>query len=388
MTESLTIFTSLTSSYAYSAELQLSLETLRHKFPQANWVIHTPESTLPFKTLIQQNLPDEGYLLFIKEPAMLVSQSMFPMLKQHLSDNPDTLITLPNDPPHVGKILPPGYHTLRGFEQFSDALTQHNASTLDFDGRDCWIFLTTPRILSQYDLPNDPFQWLQQLPPEQIAIVSKAYAHPFYNYYSETRADMLPYVPQNIQSLLDVGCSRGGFAAAVKKMSNCRVAGIEMNRYEAEIARPKLDALWIGDVLSVDIPEKFDCISCLDVLEHLTEPEALLYQVKQWLNPGGSILLNVPNVGFWAIIEDLMAGRWDYVPVGILCNTHLRFYTLHSLKTLLENCGLTPTRVERQCIPIPDRLRNGFKHYQTSNLDVDYENLSTNAFTILAQRTS
>jgi len=350
--------------------------------------MHTPESTLPLKTLIHQNLPDNGYILFIKEPAMLVSQSMFSILKQHLINNPDCLIALPNDPPNAGSILAPAYHTLRGFEQFSDALAHRNISSLDFDGRECWVFLTTPRVLSQFDLPENPFQLLQQLPSERIAVVPSAYVHPFYNYYSEARTDMLPYVPKNIQSLLDVGCSRGGFAAAVKKMSNCRVAGIEMNRHEAEIARPKLDALWIGDILSLDIPEKFDCISCLDVLEHLTEPEALLHKIKQWLNPGGSILLNVPNVGFWAITEDLLAGRWDYVPVGILCNTHLRFYTLHSLQTLLHNCGLEPTRVERQCIPIPERLQTGFNKYQAANLEVDYENLSTNAFTILAERTS
>ena len=388
MIESLTIFTSLTTSYRYSAELQLSLNTLKSTFPNANWIMHTPESALPLTTLIRKNLPDDGYILFIKEPAMFVGQSMLSLLKQYLDTNPDISVTLPNDPANAGRILTPTYHTLRGFEQFCDELAQCETAAHDYDGRDCWIFLTTSHALSQCDLPNDPFQLLKQLSAKEIAVIPQAYVHPFYNYYNETRADMLPYIPKGIQSLLDIGCSRGGFAKTVKNTLNCRVAGIEMNRHEAEIAKQKLDILWIGDVLSLDVPEKFDCISCLDVLEHLPEPEALLHRIKQWLNPGGSILLNVPNVGFWAVVEDLLAGRWDYVPAGILCNTHLRFYTLHSLQKLLNNCGLTPIRIERQCIPIPERLQSGLSHYQSENLDVDYENLSTNAFTILAQCTS
>ncbi|HBV21755.1 MAG TPA: hypothetical protein DEF07_08570, partial [Nitrosomonas sp.] len=99
-------------------------------------------------------------------------------------------------------------------------------------------------------------------------------------------------------------CSRGGFATTVKKTIDCRVAGIEINRHEAEVAKTTLDALWVGDVLSLDIHDRFDCISCLDVLEHMPEPEKLLNKIKQWLTPDGNILLNVPNVGFWAVVDD------------------------------------------------------------------------------------
>ncbi len=385
MSESLTIFTSLTASYTDSPELRLSKEMLQQSFPHANWITHSAGSALSLKELVKQNLPFTGYILFIKEPAMLVSEKMYPLLKEYLEAHPETQIALPNDTPNARTLLTPNYHTLRGFEQFSHKLTQCDTAPIDYDGRECWLFLISAQSLSKLNLPDDPFQLLHQLPAEQITIIPQAYTHPFYNYYSETRSDILPFVPQNIQSLLDIGCSRGGFAATVKKSINCRVAGIEINRHEAEFAKEKLDALWVGDILSMDIPEQFDCISCLDVLEHMPDPEKLLRKIKHWLKPDGSILLNVPNVGFWAIAEDILAGRWDYVPIGILCSTHLRFYTQHSLQELLRSCGLTPVLIKRHCIPIPERLKIGFKHYQETGLNIDYENLSTNAFTVLAK---
>lgn len=385
MHEPLTIFTSLTASYDDSSELRLSLEMLQSAFPHANWIMHTPDSTLSLKELVNLNSPTEGYILFIKEPAILVSEKMYPFLRKHLKDNPNILIALPNDPPNAQKILAPNYHTLRGFERFGHELSQHDYTHTDYDGRDCWLFLISASALSKLNLPEDPFQLPRQLTAELVAIIPQAYAHPFYNYYNETRSDILPFVPQNIQSLLDIGCSRGGFAATVKNKINCRTAGIEMNRHEAEVAKETLDALWIGDVLSADIPERFDCISCLDVLEHMPDPKQLLLKIKQWLTPGGSILLNVPNIGFWAVVEDLLAGRWDYVPAGILCNTHLRFYTQHTLQELLKSCGLTPILLERHCSPIPEQLRIGFRHYQEAGLEIDYDNLSTVAFTVLAK---
>ena len=45
----------------------------------------------------------------------------------------------------------------------------------------------------------------------------------------------------------------------------------------------------------------------------------------QVLPPGGVVVLSVPNVGHWSVVADLLAGRWDYLPAGLVCVTHLRF---------------------------------------------------------------
>ena len=92
MNEPLTICTTVTPSYSSSSELRLSLEMLQRAFPQATWITHTPDTSLSIKELIAQNLPATGYVLFIKEPAMLVSERMYPILKKHLAEDPGILI--------------------------------------------------------------------------------------------------------------------------------------------------------------------------------------------------------------------------------------------------------------------------------------------------------
>jgi SAM-dependent methyltransferase len=312
---------------------------------------------------------------------------MYQLLARHLDDNSGILVAVPTDAPHADSDFAPNYHTLRGFEQYCDDLGKSELPALEFDGRECWSFLISADSLAKLDLPDDLFQLPNALPTAKVAIVPQAFVHPFDNYYGENRSDLLPFVPKGIQSLLDIGCSQGRFGAAVKETRNCRVTGIEINNHEAEVANKKLDEVWVGDALAMQVTEQFDCISCLDVIEHTANPRQLLLTIKDWLTSDGSILLNVPNVGFWAVVEDLLAGRWDYVPSGVLCETHLRFFTQHSLENLLKSAGLTPIRVEKQHIPIPEHVKVGFENYQKAGLAVDQDNLSTIAFTVLAKCT-
>lgn len=386
MNQILTVFTAITASYADSDELQLCLDMLRDALPSATWIIHTPEMSLSEKALFQQNQPTDGYVLFLKEPAILMGDKVYPLLEKHLLDNPDILVVLPSDPRNIGNSLAPNYHTLRGFETYNKVFSEQDHVCSPYDEQEPWIFLISAKNLSYLTLPENIFDLPAKLPIEQVVIAQDAYAHPFFNYYSESRLDILPFVPESTQSLLDIGCSRGGFAAAVKEKLGCYVAGIEMNRHEAKSAAKVLDKLWIGNALSLDIQDQFDCISCLDVLEHIAVPQQLLNTIKHWLNPNGKILLNVPNVGFWAIVEDLLAGRWDYVPAGILCNTHVRFYTQHSLRQLLKECGFNVISIESHQTHLPEHVKNGFEQYQNTGLSVDYANLATTAFTVLAER--
>lgn len=385
MNTKLTIFTSITPSFSDSSELQLCMDMLHNSLSSAKWIVHTPDISTLFKQWVEENIPDEGYVLFIKTPAILIGKETYSLLKKHLQKNSDILAVLPSDTRNTDNIPAPNYHTLRGFEDYSNAKSHHNSHLIHYDGRDPWLFLISAQTLITLKLPDNPFDLPLSLSTDQVAIAQDAYSHPFLNYYNETRAEILPFVPRHINSLLDVGCSQGGFGALVKESLNCRVAGIEMNPYEAKSAQKVLDQLWVGNALSLNISEQFDCISCLDVLEHIPEPQKLLNKIKHWLTPDGKILLNVPNVGFWAIVEDLLAGRWDYVPAGILCNTHLRFYTQYSLRQLLKECGLKVITLESHQVPVPKHIRAGFENYQNTGLTVDYENLSTVSFTVLAE---
>ena len=51
------------------------------------------------------------------------------------------------------------------------------------------------------------------------------------------------------------------------------------------------------------------------------------------------MLLSVPNVGYLGLLVDLLRGNFRYRDEGLLDRTHLRFFTLDSLRELLEQAG-------------------------------------------------
>ena len=78
----------------------------------------------------------------------------------------------------------------------------------------------------------------------------------------------------------------------------------------------------------------------LDVLEHVVDSFKLLQLAARKLTAQGTLLLVVPNVGHWTIIESLLKGNWNYADQGILDRTHLRFFTASSLDRILNTAGL------------------------------------------------
>jgi hypothetical protein len=59
----------------------------------------------------------------------------------------------------------------------------------------------------------------------------------------------------------------------------------------------------------------------------------------------------VPNVGHWSIVDDLIRGRFDYVPYSILSGTHVRFFTRATLRDLFEASGYRLVEIDTQVLP-------------------------------------
>lgn len=181
----------------------------------------------------------------------------------------------------------------------------------------------------------------------------------FIDYYGGERADVLPLLPPDLgtgSSVLEVGCGRGATAGLIKERSGCRTVGIELNPEAAAAAEGRLDRVIRGDVQTVAPGETFDAIVAFELFEHLTDGQAFLERAAGWLRPGGRMVFSVPNVGHYSVVEDLIAGRWDYIPMGLLCATHVRFFTRRTLEDWLHAAGFDRYRIDAQTTPLPERI--------------------------------
>ena len=163
---------------------------------------------------------------------------------------------------------------------------------------------------------------------------------------------LLAAIGERPARLLDVGVATGMLGEALGGRGHT-VIGIEPDAASAERARTSYQTLHVGDVVGLGaLPEApFDVIIAGDILEHLTDPGEALSLLMSQLAPHGRMLITVPNVAFMTVRLALLAGRFEYAPRGILDDTHLRFFTRHSLMRLLRSVGLTVTR--RRGVPPP-----------------------------------
>jgi 2-polyprenyl-3-methyl-5-hydroxy-6-metoxy-1,4-benzoquinol methylase len=154
------------------------------------------------------------------------------------------------------------------------------------------------------------------------------------------------------RTVLDVGCGIGLNGAAAKR-TGARVTGIEIVPASIERAKKVLDEVLVADIeRDASLRDalgarRFDLLLLADVLEHTTEPRAVLERLVPYLEEDGHVLISLPNVAAWPVRFDLLAGRFEYTSSGILDDTHLRFFTRESAIAMIESAGLQVLRVEQ-----------------------------------------
>ena len=123
----------------------------------------------------------------------------------------------------------------------------------------------------------------------------------------------------------------------------------------ADIARRYCTRMLEGNVETLDFDElgRYDAILLGDVLEHLRNPRAILEKLAGKLKPGGKILISLPNIANIWVRLNLLLGRFNYSRVGILDETHLRFFTLKSARQLAADSGLDVISTGVTPIPLP-----------------------------------
>lgn len=160
-------------------------------------------------------------------------------------------------------------------------------------------------------------------------------------YYSNSRAEMIGFIPDTTEKLLDIGCGYGYFGLSVKKkFNNIEIWGIEINQDAGLKAKENLDNVLINSIEKAldNLPDQyFNCIVFNDVLEHLVDPYEVLEKIKKKISPNGVILCSIPNVRHRSVLFQLLVKKdWKYSNDGVLDRTHLRFFTMKSITRMFQ----------------------------------------------------
>lgn len=165
-------------------------------------------------------------------------------------------------------------------------------------------------------------------------------------YDDQPRTDLLEFLPEKFETVLEIGCGNGATGALIKeKYPGLTYVGLEIDVGAARMAEKRLDAVISGDVEKMTAEqlafskESFDLIIAADVLEHLYDPWRAMGFIRYFNQIRGKILITVPNTQYINVIANLVHGHWTYEKYGLMDATHIRFFTWTEIEKLLKGAG-------------------------------------------------
>jgi 2-polyprenyl-3-methyl-5-hydroxy-6-metoxy-1,4-benzoquinol methylase len=130
--------------------------------------------------------------------------------------------------------------------------------------------------------------------------------------------------------LLEIGVGSGSFLVYAKAHGYSPL-GIDLSAAICHRVEQNTGiSMHCGSCESLSEDNLFDVVVMNHVLEHVSDPVALLKAVRARMNPGSILHLAVPNVGAW---EARLPGWISYEPY------HLLYFTPRTLRLAVEKAG-------------------------------------------------
>ncbi|PWH17566.1 MAG: bifunctional 3-demethylubiquinol 3-O-methyltransferase/2-polyprenyl-6-hydroxyphenol methylase [Anaerolineae bacterium] len=129
------------------------------------------------------------------------------------------------------------------------------------------------------------------------------------------------FILENIQTanprILDVGCGGGILSEALAK-AGARVTGIDLSLSSLEAARQHAQAGGLeieyraisAEEIAAEQPESFDAVTCLEMLEHVPDPQQVVAACARAVKPGGRVFFSTINRTLKSLLAVILVGEY------------------------------------------------------------------------------
>lgn len=148
--------------------------------------------------------------------------------------------------------------------------------------------------------------------------------------------------------VLDVGCG-GGILSESMHFKGAEVIGIDLGEKALNVA--KLHQLESGakvqyqlisvEQLAAEQPNSFDVVTCMEMLEHVPDPAAIVAACAKLVKPAGSVFFSTINRNPKAYLFAVIGAEYvlNMLPKGT--HDYAKFIKPSELSTWVRNTGLT-----------------------------------------------
>ncbi|UJF24604.1 bifunctional 2-polyprenyl-6-hydroxyphenol methylase/3-demethylubiquinol 3-O-methyltransferase UbiG [Suttonella sp. R2A3] len=174
-----------------------------------------------------------------------------------------------------------------------------------------------------------PYRTLHEINPARLAFIRR-------------------YIDPAHTTMLDIGCG-GGILAESLTQAGAKVHGIDLSASVLEAAKThaaeqmlEIDYRQCSSSDCVANDEQYDHITCMEMLEHVVDPAAVIRDIATLLKPGGYAFFSTLNRGLKSWLGAIVAAEYltGIVPRGT--HRHDWFITPAELTNMSNHAGLTP----------------------------------------------
>lgn len=177
------------------------------------------------------------------------------------------------------------------------------------------------------------------------------------------------------KQVLDVGCG-GGILADAMARRGAQVLGIDLADKSLKVAQlhaleaqtPNIAYRNVAvEQLAAEEPQRFDVVTCMEMLEHVPDPASVVQACAQLVKPGGMVFLSTINRNPWAFALAIVGAEYvlNMLPRGT--HEYARFITPAEMAAFCRAAGMSPVQEKGlEYNPLTKRYR------LTDNVRVNY----------------